>query len=162
MKRTLVLAILLSVVSTVNAGLTFSVPSVMVYVGDPVVISLLADSGTSGSSSDTSFVGGVGASLSFAAGAVSEALTVNPQAAYPGYYQLISGTTDGAYVLGDEVVEMYLSELGVGTYTIYLFTATGWNTNYTTTDSMTVLIGVPEPMTIGLLGIGGLLLRRRK
>ena len=167
MKKLLVLMLVLGIASMATAGLTFGTAPAVMNVGDPVSVSLEADAGTAGASSDVSFVGASGiVGLGVAGGAETTpgSDTVNPQGgAYVGYYQTIMGTTTpGGYTLGGEVVELDLSGLAVGTYTLYSYTAAGWNTNYTTNDSMSIQVLVPEPMTIGLLGLGGLFLRRRK
>jgi len=50
---------------------------------------------------------------------------------------------------------------GPGTCLIQLWISTDGSTNATLVDTVTVT-QTPEPMTIGLLGLGGLFLRRRK
>ena len=159
MKKCLVLMLVLGIASMATAGLTFSnpVPPSPNLQHSVATVDLVADAGTAGSNSTTDFVGAV---ASVTGGAGMEAQAVNPQAAYPGYYQTIMGSTNGAIVLGEVVSIVTLDTSTLGTFTIYSYTAAGWSAA-TTNDSYTYKV-IPEPMTIGLLGLGGLFLRRRK
>ena len=52
--------------------------------------------------------------------------------------------------------------LGTGILTGKWFDGTSWSTNIIAHDTTTTIMAIPEPCTMLLLGLGGLLLRRRK
>ena len=165
MKKLLVLMLVLGVASLASAGLTFATGAATIQVGETVDIGMLADQAVAGTIATTDITGGVPngvSTMSLLAGAASTAFTANPQAAYPGYIQGIAGTVT-PYMLGDEVSIASLTGDAVGTYTIYTYTTAGWNTTYVPNDSFVLtVVPVPEPITMGLLAVGGLFLRRRK
>ena len=167
MKKLLVLMLVLGMASLASAGLTFATGAATIQVGGTVDISMLADQAVAGTIATTDLIGGApnGAStISLAAGAASTAFAANDQAGngYPGYIQGIAGTVT-PYVLGDEVSIVGLTGDAVGTYTIYSYSAAAWASSGSATDSFTLtVVPVPEPITMGLLAVGGLFLRRRK
>lgn len=169
MKKLLVLMLVLGMASMATAGLSFATSSATILVGGTTTVGLTTDVAVAGGSL-TNIVGyyaGSVASLSVAGGAaVTPGMdTVNAQAApYVGYFQTIMGTTTaGGFLLDDEIVSATLTGLSAGTYTIYVYDGASWTSPPGPTGSFTLTVNaIPEPMTIGLLGLGGLFLRRRK
>lgn len=79
---------------------------------------------------------------------------------YEGYNSLevtVSATTSGTITPGVMMEVVVTAGTGTGSVGIRLVEGAG----YTTVDTTTLNI-VPEPVTIALLGLGGLFLRRRK
>ena len=163
MKKCLVLLMVLGIASMATAGLSFATGSATVPIGGSVVVALTTDA-VEADGSLTNIVGyyaGSVASISVAAGADTVAQQVNAMGgAYVGYYQTIMGTTaGGGFAVGDEIAVVTLTGNAAGVYTINAWEA--WTSPPGPTDSFTLTV-TPEPMTIGLLGLGGLFLRRRK
>ncbi len=74
---------------------------------------------------------------------------------------------DGEFLLGDDYpINNGLGHFSVPDYEILLgdnlFTVEAFCTNGDSVTAQLNLIGVPEPMTMAILGLGGLLIRRRK
>ena len=164
MKKILVLMLVLAIASTASASLSFVSSSATVNVGETVVVGLTTT--TAGASTLTNYVGyyaSTVATLSVAKGAdvtagLDSVLTLG--GGYAGYFKTVMGTTvPGGYSIGDEIAVATLTGEAAGTYTINVWSS-GWTG--TPEDSFTLTVLIPEPMTIGLLGLGGLFLRRRK
>ena len=169
MKKILVLMLVLGIASTASAGLSFATGSATITVGESVSVALQIDSASVGASSLDNMVGYYSGTVATLAaptqGADAIAFTVNTKTgAYAGYFQIISGTTvTGGFSLGDEVAIATLTGDAAGTYTIYSYMTSMWDITGGWDDSFTLTVNqIPVPMTFGLLGLGGLFLRRRK
>ena len=169
MKKLLVLMLVLGIASMASAGLSFATSSASVTVGDSVSVALNIDSASVGASSLDSIIGYYTSTIASLAaptqGADAIAWSVTTKTgAYAGYFQTVAGTTvSGGFVLGDEIAIATLTGDAVGTYTIYSYMTSMWDITGGWDDSFTLTVNaIPEPMTIGLLGLGGLFLRRRK
>ena len=152
----------LGIASMATAGLTFSTAAETVPAGTLVSVGLLSDAA---GTSDTSVTGSLDdLALDFAAGAETNvSLAVNALGApYVGYYQTIGGSNPG-YSVGGEVAVMTIDTAGLadGIYEIYTYTQDQWTSSLAENATFTLTV-IPEPMTMGLLGLGGLFLRRRK
>ena len=169
MRKLVLLMLVLGMASMATAGLTFATGSATINVGDSVAVDVLADAANAGLNTTVDYVGnlldaGVSMAVPVAGSAVQAAGIVDQTAAgYAGYYMLNMGTTTaGGYVVGDQIATITLTGLAAGTYEFYTYDPVGWSTTYVPTDTFTLTVDVPEPITMGILGLGGLFLRRRK
>lgn len=162
MKKLLVLLMVLGLVSSANAALSISLSATTVAVGGDVVLSV--------SSSDTEPWAGFLI--------LSEDTTNWPDPIHASYdgSMTTSGIGDqghaspsglsawdlqaaGTSVLPVAGNQFVINVKGVQVGTIYVNLA---DTSYTNMFDDMALVVTPEPMTIVLLGLGGLFLRRRK
>jgi hypothetical protein len=167
MKKLLVLLMVLGLVSSAQAALSLSLSATTVLTGGTVTVTISQDNQafwdgyiilsedtynwadpTLASWNDSIVTGGIG-NLGF----------INPVSGYPGVY----GTNVASNQVPNDVVagDMFTISILAGTTagTTYLAVEDG-SYNYLISD--VALQIVPEPMTIALLGLGGLFLRRRK
>ena len=161
MKKLLVLMLVLGVGSMAMAALTLSGPTT-VPTGGTVSLQIVHDgSAAVVDGLDYEWVYGPAANISNIAmtsnmsGGGMSAIT-DYLAAY-GYFYVIGANSPGgnALLAGDWVTfDISAGALPVGSI-ISLTTAMGG-------ESHDVEVIIPEPMTLGLLGLGGLFLRRRK
>ena len=169
MKKLLVLLMVLGLATSAQAALTLTLSATSVLTGDTVTVGVSSDDGTQWTnmfvlSEDTMmWTDPVAASyvlpwtIDASAG---DSGSANVQSGYPAAYLLqAAGTTTPAYA-GTQF-SINISGTQVGTIYISLQDPT-YQTEVTTNGSPLALEVVPEPMTIALLGLGGLFLRRRK
>jgi hypothetical protein len=175
MKKLLVLLMVLGLATSAQAALSLSLSATQINVGDSVTVSVSDSVGVNWTwqfvlSEDTynwtdpaaaaynpnrsSGVGG-GVTILAAAGGMA---SVTPDASYAAVTQLnAGGVTPAAPAAG---VQFTVSIKGMQAGTIYIdlqdFEMDSKVGGYST------LVVVPEPMTLALLGLGGLFLRRRK
>lgn len=161
MKKLLILVLVFAMTSAASAALTWSVDNVTIdrtAVDPTVVVQLVSDS-------DQPYTQNwVGADPSPTGVAEITSMTVLPAAAegtavpsatYPGWWivEAVDFNPPSDIAVGDHF-DVKITGLADGTYTI--------NSDYGTGDNLLITV-IPEPMTIALLGLGGLfLLRRRK
>ena len=156
MKKFLILLLVLGLTSAANAALTWSVDDVEIIIGNTAVVQLVSDSDQPYTSqwvgADSSLVAEITSMAVLPAAAEGTAV---PSAAYPGWWvvEAVDFTPPSDIAVGDHF-DVTISGLALGTYTI--------NSDYGTGDNLLITV-IPEPMTIALLGLGGLfMLRRRK
>ena len=165
MRKLVVLMLVLGIASVASAGLSFATNAVSIGIGETVVVAatLTSDAGGTG---QENVVGNYAVNISGISydvtrgAAVTEGLdTVTALGgAYAGYVTTNMGNMAG-FAIGDEILLVEVTGLAAGTYDINI-----WNTSWTFSTDLesTLTVTVPEPITIGLLGLGGLFLRRRK
>ena len=163
MKKVLVLALVLGLASAASADLTLvDVPTDPISIGDTIAITL-------NNSEDGSYSGWLeitnqavadydGDPVFTAAGDPAGNSGLTTYVAYPGWYQfdVASFDTGNPIVAGDHLV-INIAGVSEGTSVLNLYASDG----VTLLDSASITV-IPEPMTIALLGLGGLFLRRRK
>ncbi len=159
MKKLLVLVLVLGMSSMANAALTDILSDIELQLSGTTVTIVGLDAGAESSWSD----GGVYTSVSN--GTVSAPLTSNQNAGdlraiqqwtgYNGVDIRIGQGTGPALQTGEWFTFQYSGNVG-DVFDIYDYTQGG---STTPVGTLTLL---PEPMTIVLLGLGGLFLRRRK
>ena len=167
MKKLVLLALVLAMASIAGADLTWSVDTLTLQVAESQTIQIV--------SSDTGSYTSVwvGADPSPTGVAKITGMTMLPAAAEGGY--LDDGPTPGGTgyegwwqieavdfnppsdILAGPHFDVTILGMAVGTYVIGTDEYGGAGAN----DYLTINV-VPEPMTLGLLGLGGLFLRRRK
>ena len=161
MKKLLVLMLVLGLVSAANAVLSLSVngqdagEEITINPSDTIIIDIHSDIGGIPANQNAYFDG------TFSNPRVTQGNSsgyVGPLPSYYGqaydYYIVTMADTTGALVPGT-MFEVDFHCDGPGDVIVQLRDAT-----YTVVD--TLVIHQPEPMTIALLGLGGLFLRRRK
>ena len=161
MKIFLILMLVLGMASAANAALTWSVDEVYLPPGETVVVQLISDNDQS-----YTFVW-LGADPSPTGVAEITGITALPAAAegtavltsYPGWWivEAVDSTPPSDIVAGPHFDVTIKGLSGDGTYTI--------NSDFfeTAGPNDTLFLWTPEPMSIALLGLGGLfMLRRRK
>jgi len=181
MKRFLTLFLVLAIASVAPAGIiTFQTSNAgPINVGDSVTVSLVADTGVS-SVTMGNILGGVVASDN----AIYAGLLTIPGFHTPGTL-VNNGTTLINKVIGSVAFQAPAVAAGVALYSftwtataegVFLFSTNDNSATFTTTsigfadgtftgnagigsESITV---IPEPISIALLGLGGLFIRRRK
>ena len=165
MKKLLVLMLVLGLASAANAVLSLSVngepapDEITINPSDEIVIDIQSDNSTAYSAYFDMYVGD---------GTFSDARTVIGNLSgllgpYPDYYgtgaysyYLVTIADSGGALVPGTGFEIDFHCDGPGDVLVQLRDATG----YIVLDSL--VIHQPEPMTIALLGLGGLFLRRRK
>jgi len=109
----------------------------------------------------------VAANVPYAALAPTTVCAIGPDGQYAGDLSLVAPyvmvdladlntTAEGKPLLGILVADIAFHCDGPGVVILNLF-----NSNGELRDTLTIVQEVPEPMTLGLLGLGGLFLRRR-
>ena len=159
MRKLSILMLVLGMVSAANADLTWSVDEVTVGVGETVVVQLISDSDQPYTSqwvgADPSPVAEIINIVRLPAAGDGDIIPPPyPPNPYPGWWIVEAVDFTPPYdITAGPHFDVTIAGLSLGTYTI--------NSDYGIGDNL--LIIVPEPMTIAMLGLGGLfLLRRRK
>jgi hypothetical protein len=174
MKKLLVLLMVLGLATSAQAALTLSLSETTVAVGDTVTASVVSDSATPWGyylfilSEDTyywtdpvaaAYDGSWSYHTTAGAGSVGD-LGYATTTTYAAAYRL---NADGSSVFPEAGTQFSISLMGVQAGTIYISLQNPSDYSEMTTNGPLALeVVVPEPMTIALLGLGGLFLRRRK
>jgi hypothetical protein len=165
MRKLLILMLVLGMAPL--AGATISIVNTAATVGlsgtYTVQVSSDVDSGAW-----TGFMGNVATSVGSVTSAWANTIAgsdrqINPQGApYSGYYQIkaldLSAPADT--IQAGVQFEAVVIGLAEGSYNFYLYDSS-WSVPVSPDGTFTLTV-IPEPMTMALLGLGGLLLRRRK
>ena len=163
MKKLLVLTLVLAVASGASAALTLvDVPTDPIDIGDSIAI--LVNNSDDGAYSgwlqitDQAVADYDGDPVFTTAGNPNGDSGLDVFAEYPGWYQFTVASFDAAnaIVAGDHI-QVNISGISEGSSVLGLYDSDG----VTLLDSATINV-IPEPMTIALLGLGGLFLRRRR
>lgn len=162
MKKLLVVVLVLGSVSGAQAALTLVGAPADLDVGEKATITV--HSSTAGSYAgwlqiETPAVADYdGAPLFTAAGNPAGNSTMKVQPLYPGWYEFLVASTDpGKPIAAGDHIQVNVVGVSEGQTTLLLFAEDG----VTELNRVTLNV-VPEPATIGLLGLGALLLRRRR
>ena len=162
MRKLLILVLVLGMASMASATISFVTNSATVGTGGSVTVSVSSDA------DDTAWSGYIGYSPGIASlTAVSSLTAAGTERAvtdpgYAGYFKLLAADGSDPFTSVDSGVQFtgnLAAGLSTGTYTINL-----WGASWTAgplADTFTLTV-VPEPITLALLGLGGLFLRRRK
>ncbi len=165
MKKLLVLALVLGLAGAANAGLV-EVDATKINPGETATFSVVSPEGEGNWAGwleiSTTGTGDLGPLTLTAKAPVGEADTFvkgEAELGYGGWYQFsIVSTNPGNQPVPGVQATMTFSGAEGDTGTVTLWDATG---AVAIQDPVTVEV-IPEPMTLGLLGLGGLFLRRRK
>ncbi len=169
MRKFLVVALVLGIASAANAVLIYvdgSDPGGSIEIGEGLtpVISVVSEDGSSWLGYIIIEEGGTGAlgnAVNLDAAGDMGAASPYEEAGWGSGYELTIAASPGgtpAVAVGPQFTLDYVGGVLGGTATIWLFVDPEYGTP---ADSVTITV-VPEPMTVILLGLGGLLLRRRK
>ena len=168
MKKMLVLLLVLGVAGMASATLSLATNAISLTVADaPVTVAATLDAATAAQAVE-SVVGNyavniTGISMSIAAGSGVDPgfVGISPVGgAYAGYVATNMGNPAG-FGAGAEILLITIDGLAVGTYDINIWN-TAWSASSTDLEDTLTVTVTPEPITMGLLGLGGLFLRRRK
>ena len=163
MKKLVVLTLVLAVASGAHAALTLvDVPTDPINIGDSIAI--LVNNSDDGAYSgwlqitDQAVADYDGDPVFTAAGDTAGQSTMELYAPDPGWYTFTVSSLDPAnpIVAGDHI-QVNIVGISEGSSVLGLYDSDG----VTLLDSATINV-IPEPMTIVLLGMGGLFLRRRR
>ena len=160
MKKLLVLMLVLGIASAASAALTWSTSAVSVTQTGSVTVQLVGDTIAGSYSVDATAIPVANISVVALAGAGDESSVYQyPQghASFAGFVwlQVLDTAEPFNAVIGDQFdVTLSGTGLAAGTYMI--------DGDYYGANPMLAFTVIPEPMTLGLLGLGGLFLRRRK
>ena len=166
MRTTFVLIMVLALATSAQAELTLGLSATQVLVGDTVTATVSSDlSGIEGYWGPGNFVlsedtyywtdpiaAAYDGSWSYKYG------TVTPTS-YPAVYQL---NYSGGTFLPEAGVQFSIDIKGVQPGTIYIALQDDTTQAEMSTNGPLAMVVIPEPMTITLLGLGGLLLCRRR
>ncbi len=164
MKKLLVLALVLGLASVASAALTWSVDSVNVAIDGTVTVGIISDSTEAYpggvawiGSYDNSGYGEITGIVATAAAGGDYQIQDPVAAEYEGWWTVLAKDTNPPFTVATgKQFDVTIKGLAEGQYNLVLDDLQSAGPS----DSMLVI--VPEPMTIGLLGLGGLFLRRRK
>ena len=163
MKKFVVLTLVLGLASGASAALTLvGAPADPIDIGQSISILVnnsedgaysgwleIVDQGTANYDGDPVFTG---------AGNPDGNSALETFFAFPGWYQFtVASFTPSNPVLAGDHIDVRLLGIGEGTTVLNLYASDG--VEVLDTAQITV---IPEPMTIALLGLGGLFLRRRR
>ena len=171
MKKLLIFVMILGITSAASASLSFEVSSGFAMPGETLSVKILMDA-PGGVNSVASIIGYYAspiATLTVTPGddVVPGLDSINPLSApYVGYFQTLMGTVaPGGFAAGDHILTAHLTISDTITmgdaYTINIWDENWSNPATDLWDSFIFAI-IPEPMTISLLAVGGVLMRRRK
>ena len=160
MKKLLILVLVLGIASAANATVSFVDSSRTAGLNTTITFDIQSDDTASYTRyvGNTPGIGDVTGMTSDAKAGPDRAVNESPYA-YNGFWEIIAQ---------DNAPETWDIQSGVHfTGTLTTFGSTGTYTiNLYANDFVTVIdtlpVSIPEPMTIALLGLGGLFLRRRK
>ena len=165
MKKLLVLMLVIGLASMASAAYTLSGPTV-VATGGTITISIMQDSTVQNPPDvlillETTEPGSLGNAIALPA--AGELRSIVPFSyAGPNAYNGVAGSLTGQLTTGAHFTVDFTAPGTTGTAVIDLYSpSSDWLLGNPVTDTLTITI-VPEPMTVVLLGLGGLLLRRKK
>ena len=178
MKKLLVVLMVLSIATVANAGLQIGLNGV---TGDhgatlapagTVTISIVSDGLTTSADTYVLMLDSPQGATMVDLDNATDAVNANTPAGTSVMYLMGDPTTGGVFmdfsivavpipnlpsgVIADQMILSYDTVVGVGNVTLTL-----WGDDTNTLFDTQVISQVPEPMTMGLLGLGGLFLRRR-
>jgi hypothetical protein len=159
MKKLFVLMLVLGLATAANAALSIVAPATMAP-GATVTVAVVDDTGNA----YTAYIGGIDSTgMSATVNAGPDAAIQQSPAGYAGYYkiQALDFSPPSDILPGTHFIGSLTSGAGDLDGTVYSITMYDqqWSG---VLDSADVTVRIPEPITIGLLGLGGLFLRRRK
>jgi len=144
-----------------SAALTWEVDSVSIALGGTATVKIYSTTTTY--AGGPAFIGVYDSIADFASftpivpGAGNSAAAVKDDSGYTGYWSINANASDPLTLAAGWHWTVVINGLSAGTNDMVL--DTDGSAGASDTLAITVL---PEPMTIGLLGLGGLFLRRRK
>jgi hypothetical protein len=162
MKKLLILALVFGMTSAASAALSLG-GATEVVEGDTAIVTVISDNTSNWMGYIEFDPGVVGVSAVVALpGAGTDSYVIKDPLGWTGYYEIQAADMSEPFdsvVPGVQFNIMVAGATAGDVYTIGLM-ANDWATYL---DSVQVTVVVPEPMTIALLGLGGLfMLRRRK
>lgn len=153
MKKVLILLMVFGLSSLAHAGLSWSQSSVAVDVDGLVLVYIESDTTAA---IDQTWTGASGSTIAEVVAinalpaAGDNAVVVDYRGSYAGWWTVeTKDTAEPFNIATGNQYEVTIKGLAVGSDTLYV-------------GSDAITVTVPEPMTIALLGLGGLLLRRRR
>ena len=164
MKKLLVLALVLGLASVASAALTWSVSSVSVGLNESATVQISSSTATTYAGgpawvgNDASTVAEITGISALAAAGGNAAIQDPTATTWAGWWTVNALDTEEPFTIASgNQWDVTIKGLAVGSYVIGsdFYASAGAN------DSLTITV-IPEPMTIALLGLGGLFLRRRK
>ena len=162
MRKLLILVLVLGMASMASATISFVTNSATINVSESYTVQVQSDIDSAGWTGYLGYAPGTVAALTSVwalPGAGDDATA--PATSYAGYWQLnaLDLTPPADSIVAGAQFEGTMQAYAVGTYDIYLYDSF-W-TGHPVVDTFTLTV-VPEPITLALLGLGGLFLRRRK
>jgi hypothetical protein len=166
MKKVLILLMVLGITSIAGAAtnLTWNVDSIELTVNEVANVTLSADNNET---YDAKYVGNTAGAIAEILSVVAtdaageDAVVVDKAPTYDGWWTVQaadSSGTPGDTIQSGVQYNVTIKGLALGTYNI---DSDYYGAGGATNDVLSIVV-VPEPITIALLGLGGLLLRRRK
>lgn len=161
MKKLMVLALVLGFVGLANAGLSISAPKTDLLPGEVATITVTSDHGNAWLGYLVLADGGVGAladGIAVAAGDLGAAIAYTEAGFGTGFEITTASSTVGGLKPGTQWTFNFSSaDAGVANVLMYDDAA-----GYSAPVSAIAFTVIPEPMTMGLLALGGLFIRRKK
>ena len=163
MKKLLVLTLVLGLASGASAALTLvGAPAEPIDIGES--ISILVNNSEDGAYSGWLEIAGQavadydGDPVFTAAGDPGDTSKMTPADGYPGWYEFtVASFPPNPTIAAGDHIEVNVMGVSEGTAALNLYATDG----VTLLDTAQITV-IPEPMTIALLGLGALFLRRRR
>lgn len=159
MKKLLILALVFSMTSAASAALSLGGATTVDQTGTAIVT--VSSDDTSGWFGYIGYDAGVTGMVATSLAGQDSYVLVDPYG-YTGYFEIQAADMSDPFDSVQPGVQFEITVAGLGNPLGTVYTIDRWNSDWDTVLESVQVTVVPEPMTIALLGFGGLLMLRRR